>query len=259
MKTLTATLLMCLLTLTLPIVNAQIDVEPPTEDFKSVIETGSFLTANKATLSPREDGRVDIFVSGLDGETRNVAILTTPYRNAIVRAFEMNTGLYNRVSLKPAKTPGKFTLDQSGTWSVEVIGIYKGELRYEVFDNVTVGESTVIDVKPPEDDSPISDMSDLTDLTISTLKMVGNQPKLQQYLDSLKEVKFEGSLSEVKTKIGDIRRSLLVGEVKGDWYKLFQMVDDEFSEVKSVSEYERHWQAVMKGLTKFIEQNEIKP
>ena len=220
---------------------------------KSTAVVGEFRTADKASLSLREDGRVDIFVSNLDDFSRFVATVDVPYESPIVRAFEVNASGYRPVMLQPTKTLGKFTLDQPGEWTIEIFGVQDGVMKIDTLNGIIIPNS---DMKPDpvEPDKPIvtPDLSALTDLTVSTLRVVNDREKAEEYLTAIKALSFDGDLSEMVTKVSTIRKDLFIGSIKGQWYKFFQMVDDEFSEVKTVEEYKQHWDAVILGMETYL-------
>ena len=222
---------------------------------KSTVMVGEFRTADSAILSPREDGRVDIFVSNLDDFSRCVATVDLPFKSPIVRAFEVDADGYRPVMLQPTKTPGKFTLDKPGTWTVEVFGVKDGALTIDILDGIIIPSSRppVEPVPVPDDPIPTPELSALTDLTVSTLKVVNDPDVAKEYLSGIKALTFEGELSDMITKVTLVRKTLLVGEVKGQWYKFFQMIDDEFSEVKTVEQYEQHWAAVIAGMEMYLD------
>ena len=221
---------------------------------KSTVMVGEFRTADSAILSPREDGRVDIFVSNLDDFSRFVATVDVPFKSPIVRAFEVNADGYRPVMLQPTKTPGKFTLDKPGTWTVEVFGVKDGVLTIDILDGVIIPSSRppIEPVPVPDDPTPIPGLSSLTDLTVSTLKVVNDPDVVREYFNRIKALTFEGDLPGMITKVTQVRKTLLVGQVKGRWYKFFQMIDDEFSEVKTIEGYKQHWDAVMAGMDIYL-------
>jgi len=219
---------------------------------KSTVMVGEFRTADSAILSPREDGRVDIFVSNLDDFSRFVATVDVPYKSPIVRAFEVDGG-YRPVMLQRTKTPGKFTLDKPGTWTVEVFGVKDGVLTIDILDGIIIPSSSMEPVIPDEPiTTPTPELSALTELTVSTLKIVDDPTVTKEYLSGIKALTFEGELSDMITKVTLVRKTLLIGPVKGQWYKFFQMIDDEFSEVKTVEQYEQHWAAVIAGMEMYL-------
>ena len=202
---------------------------------KSTAVVGEFRTADSAILSPREDGRVDIFVSNLDEFSRFVATVDVPYKSPIVRAFEVDGG-YRPVMLQRTKTPGKFTLDKPGTWTIEVFGVKDGSLTIDILDGIIIPSSSMEPVEPVPNEpipTPAPELSALTELTVSTLKIVDDPTVAKEYLSGIKSLTFEGELSDMISKVTLVRKTLLVGPVKGQWYKFFQMIDDEFSEVKT--------------------------
>ena len=224
---------------------------------KSTAVVGEFRTADSAILSPREDGRVDIFVSNLDDFSRFVATVDVPYKSPIVRAFEVDGG-YRPVMLQRTKTPGKFTLDKPGTWTVEVFGVKDGVLTIDILDGIIIPSSSMEPIPPGVDEplpTPAPELSALTEVTVSTLKIVNDPAVVKEYLSGIKALTFEGELSDMITKVTLVRKSLLVGPVKGQWYKFFQMIDDEFSEVKTVEQYEQHWAAVIAGMEMYLAPN----
>lgn len=226
-----------------------------TNNDKSTATIGEFRTADSAILSPREDGRVDIFVSNLDDFSRFVATVDVPYKSPIVRAFEVNAGGYRPVMFQPTKTPGKFTLDKPGTWTVEVFGVKDGVLTIDILDGVIIPSSRppIEPVPVPDGPTPIPGLSSLTDLTVSTLKIVNDPDVAKEYLSGVKNaLTFEGELSDMITNVTLVRKSLLVGPVKGRWYKFFQMIDDEFSAVTTVEEYKMYWDSVMAGMDTYL-------
>ena len=246
-----------LLVIAVPVFGQELNsFESSVIEAKSTVIVGEFRTADSAILSPREDGRVDIFVSNLDDFSRFVATVDVPYKSPIVRAFEVNADGYRPVMFQPTKTPGKFTLDKPGTWTVEVFGVKDGALTIDILDGVIIPSSRPPVEPVPVPDEPITtptpELSSLTELTVSTLKIVNDPDVAREYLSGIKALTFEGELSDMITKVTQIRKTLLVGEVKGQWYKFFQMIDDEFSDVKTVEGYKRHWGAVMDGMDTYL-------
>ena len=100
--------------------------------------------------------------------------------------------------------------------------------------------------------TPAPELSALTELTVSTLKIVDDPNVAKEYLSGIKALTFEGELSDMISKVTLVRKTLLVGPVKGQWYKFFQMIDDEFSEVKTTEQYEQHWSAVIAGMEMYL-------
>lgn len=224
---------------------------------KSTAVVGEFRTADSAILSPREDGRVDIFVSNLDEFSRFVATVDVPYKSPIVRAFEVDAGGYRPVMLQPTKTPGKFTLDKPGTWTIEVFGVKDGALTIDILDGIIIPSSSPMEPVPVppgvDEPTPAPELSALTDLTVSTLKIIDDPDVAKEYLSGVKNaLTFEGELSDMITNVTLVRKSLFVGPIKGQWYKFFLMIDDEFSEVESVEQYKQHWAAVISGMEMYL-------
>lgn len=226
---------------------------------KSTAMVGEFRTADSAILSPREDGRVDIFVSNLDEFSRFVATVDVPYKSPIVRAFEVDADGYRPVMLQPTKTPGKFTLDKPGTWTIEVFGVKDGALTIDILDGIIIPSSSPMEPVPAppgvDEPTPAPELSALTDLTVSTLKIIDDPDLAKEYLAGIKALTFEGDLSDMITEVTSVRKTLLVGPVKGQWYKFFLMIDDEFSEVETIDQYKQHWAAVISGMEMYLAQS----
>ena len=244
--------LVLLVVIITPLAGQEFGILQPAQ-MKSTVIVGEFMTADKATLSPREDGRVDVFVSNLDDFSRFVATVDVPYKSPIVRAFEVNASGYRPVTLQPTKTPSKFTLDKPGEWTIEIFGVQDGVMKIDTLDGIVI-PSSGMQPDPVKPDDPVAgpDLSALTELTVSTLKVVNDREKAGEYLMEIKALSFSGELSDMITKVSQIRRDLFVGPVKGQWYKFFQMIDDEFSEVKTLEGYKQHWDAVILGMEMYL-------
>ena len=129
--------LVLLVVIATPLAGQELDLLQPAQ-MKSTVIVGEFMTADKATLSPREDGRVDVFVSNLDDFSRFVATVDVPYESPIVRAFEVNASGYRPVMLQPTKTPSKFTLDQPGEWTIEIFGVRDGVMKIDTLNGIII-------------------------------------------------------------------------------------------------------------------------
>ena len=222
---------------------------------KSTVVVTESRIADTATLSPREDGRVNVFVSNLDDFSTFIATIDVPYESAIVRAFKKNGGYNPVLAQKSPTVPGQYIFDTPGTWTVEVFGTLEGVITVDLLEDVVIPMGRTQDVDPDVPVDPIpdsSDMQSLTDLTVATLTSVNDKATAQAYYDTVSNLEFTGDLQLMITKVTDVRKRFLVGPVNGPWYKFFQMIDDEFSDVQTMEQYKQHWDAVLSGMKKYL-------
>ena len=214
---------------------------------QSAIKVGTFLTAESASLEKRADGTVEIFTQGLSKETKQVALIVTPYDDglALVRA-------YNQKKPFPPKTlvgvNGTFILEDTGTFDIEILAIDSNGrwLAPEYIENVTVDG-----IKPiPDDPDPIVD-AELEELIVRLVAEVNDPVRAKQYANALKKVELAGSLLAMKSQVSEVRRSVFVGPVKEPWYKLFEPMDNKLGELETPEKYKAAIDVLIQVLEEF--------
>ena len=221
---------------------------------QSEIKSGVYLNADAASVSLVPDGTVEIFAQGLKSTTKKVALIVTPYDDgrALVRA-------YNRAKPFPPITlngsDGTFTLADPGVYDIEILAVDESGswIAPEYFEAVTVEG---FEPQPDPEPDPVDD--NLEELAASLVAKVNDPKRSAEYAAALKQVDLSSSdLSELKKLIGDVRRSIFVGEVSAPWHEFFQPMDAELGKLQTAEAYRDAWIVLIGVLERFGNSNQV--
>jgi hypothetical protein len=218
------------------------------ENTKTMMTIGTMLTADAASLSQKEDGKVGIFVENLSPESRQVAVFEVPYPEPFVQAFPENE--FKPVFLEQ-RDDGSYYLDKPGKWYIIVNARVDGRPKSDYFE-VHLNSSTV--VKPDDPNPPIDDSIDdqLVKLTVDLLRQVGDRSEIDKYFEMIKALDLSDlDLTKARQAVVAVRYSFTRSGVKGNWNYFFAGVEDYIGSVGSADEYRMKWKSILQGYEQF--------